>query len=105
MTEKEEFIEFFNRHPDLDNTEYYAEFPEANKSTIRSWKATLLRERAPPETDKPEETPPIKSEGDHPELRCYDLEGQAICWRPQHQGEHIHNIGGEDKLWRAAEIG
>ena len=35
----EEFKEFYDRHPDLDNGEYYAEFPLNNKSTLRSWKA------------------------------------------------------------------
>ena len=34
-----EFVEFHKKHPDMDNTEYYAEFPETNKSTIRSWKS------------------------------------------------------------------
>ena len=33
-----EFKEFYDKHPDLDNGEYYAEFPTGNKSTIRSWK-------------------------------------------------------------------
>ena len=68
MTEKEEFIEFFNKHPDLDNTEYYAEFPEANKSTIRSWKASLIKERSPPETTKPTPPPSNKKVEGNPEL-------------------------------------
>ena len=34
----EQFKDFHVKHPDLDNSEYYAEFPETNKSTIRSWK-------------------------------------------------------------------
>lgn len=33
-----QFKEFYDKHPDLDNGEYYAEFPTGNKSTIRSWK-------------------------------------------------------------------
>ena len=32
------FKTFYDKHPDLDNSEYYAEFPTGNKSTIRSWK-------------------------------------------------------------------
>ena len=32
------FKAFYDKHPDLDNSEYYAEFPKGNKSTIRSWK-------------------------------------------------------------------
>ena len=38
MVKYEEFKIFYDKHPDLDNAEYYAEFPETNKSTIRSWK-------------------------------------------------------------------
>ncbi len=34
----DKFKEFYDKHPDLDNGEYYAEFPLGNKSTIRSWK-------------------------------------------------------------------
>ena len=34
----DKFKEFYDKHPDLDNGEYYAEFPTGNKSTIRSWK-------------------------------------------------------------------
>ena len=46
----DEFKEFYDKHPDLDNTEYYAEFPETNKSTIRSWKSRLA---TPPEPTPP----------------------------------------------------
>ena len=35
----EQFKEFHDKHPNLDNMEYYAEFPETNKSTVRSWKS------------------------------------------------------------------
>lgn len=44
MVKYEEFKVFHDKHPDLDNAEYYAEFPETNKSTIRSWK---LKARKP----------------------------------------------------------
>ncbi len=49
----EKFKEFHGKHPDLDNQEYYAEFPETNKSTIRSWKT---RARKPIEVPPPEPT-------------------------------------------------
>ena len=49
----EQFKEFHDKHPDLDNQEYYAEFPEANKSSIRSWK---LKARTPLEVPPPEPT-------------------------------------------------
>lgn len=51
----EKFKEFHDKHPDLDNTEYYAEFPETNKSTIRSWKSranTKVVETIPEPTKK-----------------------------------------------------
>ena len=38
MVKYEEFKLFHDKHPDLDNAEYYAEFPDTNKSTVRSWK-------------------------------------------------------------------
>ena len=54
--EYEQFKEFHERHPDLDNAEYYAEFPETNKSTIRSWKNRIR-------TPKPKTIPmPTKEE-------------------------------------------
>ena len=43
------FREFHDKHPDLDNAEYYAEFPDTNKSTVRSWKSRA---------NKPIEVPP-----------------------------------------------
>ena len=52
----EQFKEFHDKHPDLDNGEYYAEYPEVNKSTIRSWKSRAA---------KPIETPlPTKQEAE-----------------------------------------
>lgn len=53
----EGFKEFYERHPDLDNSEYYTEFPSNNKSTIRSWK---LRASKPVEVQSP---PPDNNEG------------------------------------------
>jgi len=44
---KEQFKEFYEKHPNLDNGEYYAEFPEVNKSTIRSWKYALNKQNEP----------------------------------------------------------
>ena len=46
----DEFKQFHEKHPDLDNTEYYAEFPDTNKSTIRSWK---MRANKPVEEEIP----------------------------------------------------
>ena len=34
----EKFQEFHKKHPDLDNSEYYKEFPDSNESTVRYWK-------------------------------------------------------------------
>ena len=53
----EEFKEFHGKHPNMDNAEYYAEFPETNKSTIRSWKTRI---RKPIETPLPTETEATK---------------------------------------------
>ena len=49
-----EFVEFHKKHPNMDNTEYYAEFPDVNKSTIRSWKSRA-RTPVPPIEPKMEE--------------------------------------------------
>ena len=43
MADYKEFVEFHDKHPDLDNTEYYAEFPDVNKSTVRSWKSRISK--------------------------------------------------------------
>lgn len=50
----EKFVEFHGNHPDLDNTEYYAEFPDVNKSTIRSWKSRAIK------PTEPEPTPSVQ---------------------------------------------
>lgn len=54
MVKYEEFKTFYDKHPDLDNAEYYAEFPETNKSTIRSWK--LRSKPVEEEIEPPKET-------------------------------------------------
>ena len=56
----DEFKEFHVKHPDLDNSEYYAEFPETNKSTIRSWKNRI---RTPIETPLPTKEEANKHQG------------------------------------------
>lgn len=43
----EDFKVFHEKHPDLDNSEYYAEFPTVHKSTVRSWKARASKVEAP----------------------------------------------------------
>lgn len=53
----EQFKEFYEKHPDMDNAEYYAEFPETNKSTVRSWKTRLNKP-----IEIPEPTPAQVSE-------------------------------------------
>ena len=54
---KEEFVEFHDKHPDLDNSEYYAEFPEVAKSTIRSWKSSVRNQNVPPLPATPQPLP------------------------------------------------
>lgn len=44
----DKFKVFYDKHPDLDNGEYYAEFPTGNKSTIRSWKNRAAYVAPPP---------------------------------------------------------
>ena len=56
----EQFKEFHDKHPDLDNAEYYAEYPETNKSTIRSWKN---RVRTPKEIPLPTKEEADKNQG------------------------------------------
>lgn len=58
--EKEQFKEFFEKHPSLDNAEYYAEFPDVNKSTIRSWKYSLSKQEEP--TPQPPAPTPSREE-------------------------------------------
>ena len=54
------FKEFYDKHPDLDNGEYYAEFPTGNKSTIRTWKNRAAfkppKEPTPPTTSKKDDS-------------------------------------------------
>ena len=65
MVDYIEFVEFHEKHPDLDNQEYYAEFPETNKSTIRSWKLKVrkVQEPASPSQPDPPTIPSISTEG------------------------------------------
>lgn len=57
----EKFKEFYDKHPDMDNSEYYAEFPTGNHSTIRSWK-NRATPQAPP-SSAPATQPPSTNEG------------------------------------------
>lgn len=57
MVKYEEFKIFHEKHPDLDNAEYYAEFPETNKSTIRSWKNKANKPLGDPVPPDPTPTP------------------------------------------------
>ena len=65
MVNYEEFKTFHEKHPDLDNSEYYAEFPDTNKSTIRSWK---LKARKPIILDEIPVSGPPKPPTDYTEL-------------------------------------
>lgn len=62
MTEFDDFKSFYDKHPDLDNTEYYKEFPEANQSTIRSWKSKLRGPSTPTIATAPEPTPSVEKD-------------------------------------------
>ena len=71
MVKYEEFKIFHEKHPDLDNSEYYAEFPDTNKSTIRSWKNKI---RTPLDIIEPKPTepaPPDKKTADYSKLQDY----------------------------------
>ena len=74
MVKYEEFKIFHEKHPDLDNSEYYAEFPDTNKSTIRSWKNKVKQPKAPyglPQ-DPVEPSKPIEKEtADYSKLQDY----------------------------------
>lgn len=61
MVDYNEFVEFHEKHPDLDNQEYYAEFPDTNKSTIRSWKLKVRKHKV--EDEIPNETEAKGHEG------------------------------------------
>jgi hypothetical protein len=43
------FEAFYKQNPDLDNAEYYAQFPNKNPGTIRSWKAKARQQKEEPE--------------------------------------------------------
>lgn len=51
----EDFESYYNENPDLDNAEYYSEFPTVHKSTIRGWKVRARKgtEDVPPEEPTP----------------------------------------------------
>lgn len=65
----DEFKEFYDKHPDLDNAEYYAEFENTNKSTVRSWKSRAWRENNPePELEQTDNTDYTELENEHIKL-------------------------------------
>ena len=68
----EQFKEFHKKHPDMDNQEYYAEFPETNKSTIRSWKSRAISpiETPPPLPTEEEAEKAIGYEDEYLKLLC-----------------------------------
>lgn len=53
----EMFQAFYKGNPDLDNAEYYQNFPTVNAGTIRSWKAKAKKDFETPQSN-PQPTPP-----------------------------------------------
>ena len=67
----EKFVEFHEKHPDMDNAEYYAEFPDVNKSTIRSWKSRAREPSSPPSTPEPTQKEVKNSDGYEEQTKHY----------------------------------
>lgn len=92
MVKYEEFKIFHEKHPDLDNSEYYAEFPETNKSTVRYWKN---KARIPIDTVEPiptePPTPSDKEPKDYSKLQEY-----LIATLMNQTGVKEHEIEGLD---------
>lgn len=53
----ETFQSFFKSNSDLDNIEYYKQFPSVNTGTIRSWKARAKKNNANPPPSVPQTSP------------------------------------------------
>ena len=88
-----QFKEFYDKHPDLDNGEYYAEFPTGNKSTIRSWKnrAAYI---APPDT-----TTPIPDATNQPAFDAMQAEYIKILMNQTNSKEaEFEGVDGKSKL-------
>lgn len=68
MVDYTEFVEFHKKHPDLDNQEYYAEFPDTNKSTIRSWKGKVRKPKVEAEIPLPSKAEAADAKGFEEEL-------------------------------------
>ena len=66
----EEFKVFHEKHPDLDNSEYYKEFPDANQSTVRYWKNKARTPVARAESIPTETSTPTKN-NDYSKLQDY----------------------------------
>jgi hypothetical protein len=52
------FKAFYDKNPDLDNAEYYSQFPQVNQGTVRSWKAKArqhINEPEPRQQSTPQE--------------------------------------------------
>ena len=64
----EDFESFYNENPELDNIEYYSEFPTVHKSTIRGWKVRAKKVSEPGTVPTPEGTTPA------PRSDLYDKE-------------------------------
>jgi hypothetical protein len=87
----DQFKEFYDKHPDLDNSEYYAEFPTGNKSTIRSWKNRAAYIAPPPVKGIPAP--------DNPEFDAMQLEYIKILMNQTNSKEaEFTGVDGKSKL-------
>jgi hypothetical protein len=85
----DDFKAFHDVHPDLDNGEYYAEFPTANKSTIRSWKNKL---RVPP----PQPNTPPQPNDDVRELEEYLI--QTLIQQTNTNARELEGLDNKSKI-------
>ena len=83
MVDYKEFVEFHEKHPDLDNQEYYAEFPDTNKSTIRSWKGKVRKPVIEPEIKLPTKEEASQVKGYEEELI------DSLCFITKTPKEHL----------------
>ena len=83
MVDYKEFVEFHEKHPDLDNQEYYAEFPDTNKSTIRSWKLKTRKPKIEPEIPLPTKEEASNAKGFEEDLI------DSLCFITKTPKEHL----------------
>ena len=93
MVKYEEFKIFYDKHPDLDNSEYYAEFPETNKSTVRSWKNKSKPQEVPP-ADPPATAPAPPS--DYAALEAEHI--KMLIHQTQTKAAELEGLDNKSKL-------